>query len=336
MSQRSILLHYEDFPVGAVAEYGDYAVTAREIMDFAALYDPQPFHTDEAAAAKLMLGGLAASGWHTAAMLMRMSCDGFINASASWGGASVEAVRWLGPVRPGDRLHVRRTTKSARESRSRPEIGILDFHFDVLNQRGETVMTQDNAMMIGRRGMARQERAPTPAPRDERPSGLPLPREPVWFEDVLPGMRVEIGAHTFGRDAIVAFARAYDPQPFHLSEAGAAASYFGRLAASGWHTAGIWMRLMIDARARAQHDALARGIALPQPGPSPGFVDLRWLRPVYAGDTLHFDSTVISKRGSASRPGWGLVTSRNTGVNQDGVRVFEFTSSLFWQMRAGA
>ena len=263
MSLPTGLLRYEDFRVGAIAEYGDYAVTAREIMEFAALYDPQPFHTSEAEAARLMLGGLAASGWHTAAMLMRMNCDGFLNASASWGGASVEEVRWLEPVRPGDRLHVRRLTKSARESRSRPEIGIVDFHFDVLNQRGEAGMTQDNAMMVARHGMARQDRAAAPPPRDARPPGEPLPPQPVWYEDVAPGMRVETGSHLFVRDEIVTFAGQYDPQPFHLSEEGAAASYFGRLAASGWHTAGVWMRLMIRARGRAQAEARGRGAALP-------------------------------------------------------------------------
>ena len=327
-------LHYEDFGVGEVTEYGAYAVTAEEIIAFAKLYDPQPFHTSEAAAAREMLGGLAASGWHTAAMLMRINCDGFLNASASWGGASIDEVRWLQPVRPGDVLRARRTTKAARASMSRPEIGIIDFHFDVLNQRNETVMTQDNAMMIGRRGMQRQARLAKPAaPLPPRPAAPPMPPQPVWFEDAAPGLRIETGAHLFTRDEIIAFAAAYDPQPFHLSDAGAAASYFGKLAASGWQTAGLWMRHMIAARARQQADSIKSGAKLPKPGVSPGFKNMRWLKPVYAGDTIHFDSTIVEKRPTASRPGWGLVFSHNTGGNQNGARVFEFTSGVFWQMR---
>ena len=328
-------LHFEDFAVGEIAAYGDYAVTAEAIIAFANLYDPQPFHTSAAAAEKLMLGGLAASGWHSAAMLMRINCDGFVNASASWGGASIEEMRWLLPVRPGDRLSARRLTKSARLSQSRPEIGVVDFHFDLVNQRGEIVMTQDNAMMIGRRGMARQERPAKPAAPDAAAGRPPvgMPPQPVWFEDLEPGMRMDLGAHTFSRDDIIAFAAAYDPQPFHLSDEGAAASYFGRLAASGWQTAGVWMRLLIDTRASQQAEAVALGAVLPQPGPSPGFRDMRWLRPVYAGDSLSFDTTIIDKRVSASRPGWGLVFSRNTGVSAHSGRVFEFIGSVFWQMR---
>ena len=304
-------LHFEDFAVGEIAEYGAYSVTAREIMDFAALYDPQPFHLDAAAAAQLMLGGLSASGWHTASMLMRMNCDGFVNASASWGGASIEAVRWLQPVRPGDVLRTRRQTKALRISVTRPEIGIVDFRFEVLNQRGQTVMTQENAMMIGRRGMERVDRPRKLAAPPPPPSGVSMPPEPVWFEDIVPGMRVDIGAHTFGREEIIAFATLYDPQPFHLSDAGAAASHFGRLAASGWQTAGIWMRHMVRARALVRAGLQRQ----PQLGPSPGFVNMRWLRPVFAGDTVQFDSTIFEKRATATRPGWGLVTSHNTGIN---------------------
>ena len=327
-------LHYEDFTVGESAEYGAYPVTAGAIIAFAMAYDPQPFHTSEAEAARHMLGGLAASGWHTAAMLMRINCDGFVNASASWGGASVDEVRWLQPVRPGDILRARRTTRAARASSSRPEIGIVDFHFDALNQRGETVMTQDNAMMIGRRGMARQHRPAKPAPAPPpRPPAAPMPPQPVWYEDAQPGMRVETGAHLFTHEEIVTFATAYDPQPFHLSDEGAAASYFGRLAASGWQTAGLWMRYMIAARARQQAEAVKSGAKIPAPGVSPGFKNMRWLKPVYAGDSISFDSTIVERRPTASRPGWGLVFSRNTGENQHGERVFEFTSGIFWQMR---
>ncbi len=144
-------LYFEDFAPGEIVEYGDTPVTAEAIVEFAKEFDPQPFHLDPEAARESMVGGLIASGWHTAAMLMRMSCDGFLNRSASQGGPGVEELNWSKPVRPGDRLRVRRTTLSARASRSRPNVGLVEFLFEVLNQNLEIVMTQKNVVFILRR-----------------------------------------------------------------------------------------------------------------------------------------------------------------------------------------
>jgi acyl dehydratase len=145
------LLYFEDFPPGEVAEYGDIEVSAARIKSFAEQFDPQPFHLDDAAGRGTMAGGLIASGWHTAAMLMRMSCDHFLNRAAGQGSPGIAEVNWLRPVRPGDRLSVRRTTLGARASASRPELGIVDFSFEVLNQLGEVTMTQKNVILFKRR-----------------------------------------------------------------------------------------------------------------------------------------------------------------------------------------
>ena len=145
------LLHFEDFPVGEAVEYGATTVTGEAIVDFARQFDPQAFHLDEAAARETMTGGLIASGWHTAAMLMRMSCDYFLNRSTSQGGPGVEEISWVKPVRPGDILGVRRATLGARPSKSRPEIGLVEFAFDVVNQSGEVVMTQRGVILFKRR-----------------------------------------------------------------------------------------------------------------------------------------------------------------------------------------
>ena len=145
------LLYFEDFPPGEVSEYGDRLVTAEDIVEFARDFDPQPFHLDDEAARETQAGGLIASGWHTAALLMRMNCDEFILRSASQGAPGTDEVNWLKPVRPGDRLRVRRKTLSARVSRSRPETGLVEMLFEVLNQNGEIVMTQKGTLFIGRR-----------------------------------------------------------------------------------------------------------------------------------------------------------------------------------------
>ena len=145
------MLYFEDFPVGEVAEFGDKQVSAEEIVAFAKDWDPQPFHLDAEAAKHSQIGELIASGWHTGAMLMRMMCDAYLLDAASEGAPGIDEMRWLKPVRPGDRLHARRTTLAARTSQSRPHIGILNFQFDASNRHGETVLTMKSASFIRRR-----------------------------------------------------------------------------------------------------------------------------------------------------------------------------------------
>lgn len=154
-----------------------------------------------------------------------------------------------------------------------------------------------------------------------------------YFEDVTIGSTITIGQHLFTAEEIKSFARRYDPQPFHLDELAAAQSHFGALCASGWHTAAIWMKLTIAFRRKQQTEREALGLPFAQWGPSPGFRELKWLKPVYAGDTLTFSAEAIDKRASKTRPAWGLLFSRNVGVNQHGETAFSFVSSVFVERR---
>jgi len=154
-----------------------------------------------------------------------------------------------------------------------------------------------------------------------------------FFEDIAIGERADLGSHTFTADDIKTFARRYDPQPFHLDEAAAARSHFGALCASGWHTAATWMRLMVEHQVREDAARRARGEAVATLGPSPGFRELKWIRPVYAGDTVKYSTEIIDKRASGSRPGWGIMSIHNTGVNQKGEPVISFISVAFVQRR---
>jgi acyl dehydratase len=151
------------------------------------------------------------------------------------------------------------------------------------------------------------------------------------YERIVVGEVYQYGSHTFTAEEIKRFAGAFDPQPFHLDEEKAAAGPFGRLAASGWHTAAIMMRLFVTHSAREVERAAARGEPVPRFGPSPGFDDLKWLRPVFAGDTITYSGRIIGKRESQSRPGWGIVSMETTGVNQNGEPVFVFTGHVFAQ-----
>jgi acyl dehydratase len=137
------------------------------------------------------------------------------------------------------------------------------------------------------------------------------------------------GAHTFTAEEIKRFAGAYDPQAFHLDEAEAARSQFGKLAASGWHTTAVMMKLRVAYLAREAEKAAARGEPVLRFGPSPGFDNLKWIRPVHAGDTLTFTDEVTAKRKSQSRPGWGIVTMATKAVNQRGETAFSMTGHVF-------
>jgi acyl dehydratase len=132
---------FEDFVVGTVRVHGQYEVTADEIKDFAARYDPQSFHLDEAAGAASAMGVFCASGWHTAAMAMRMMVDeGKRSGGQSMGSPGVDELRWLMPVEPGDRLSLRQTTIDVRASASKPDRGMVRTKTEVLNQHGTVVM----------------------------------------------------------------------------------------------------------------------------------------------------------------------------------------------------
>ena len=143
--------YFEDFSPGWKAEYGPRRITREEMIEFASQFDPQPMHLDEEAAAKTMLGGLGASGWHTCAFMMRMIADGFLLDAASMGAPGIDEVKWMRPVRPGDSLTVRGSVLSTRLSQSKPDRGFVSFLWEVYNGSGEKVMTLICPQMLLRR-----------------------------------------------------------------------------------------------------------------------------------------------------------------------------------------
>jgi acyl dehydratase len=146
-------LYFEDFPLGEMVEYGAVDVSAAEIIAFAYEFDPQPFHTDEEAA-RAATGGLIASGWHTSALLLRMNCEAFLTRAAIVEEAGVEEVRWQLPVRPGDRLHVRRQTLACRPCEGQRSAGEVEFLYEVVNQKGEAAMVQRSVLLLKQRPQA--------------------------------------------------------------------------------------------------------------------------------------------------------------------------------------
>lgn len=142
------------------------------------------------------------------------------------------------------------------------------------------------------------------------------------------GETITLGSHTFEADEIKAFAAKYDPQRFHMDEEEARDSVFGGLCASGWHTAATWMKYNLKRREDAGEQPWDGPGEAPQFGPSPGFQNLKWLKPVYAGETVTFTRRALAHRALASRPGWRLLTIACEAFDSTGDKVLEFESAV--------
>ncbi|WP_428030747.1 MaoC family dehydratase [Ancylobacter sp.] len=145
------MLFWEDFHEGHVATCGRYVVGREEIVGFARAYDPLPIHLDDAAAEATRLGGLSASGWHLCCIFMRLAADGFLNNSDCLGSPGLDEVRFLKPVHPGTVLSLRRRVLETRSSKSRPEMGLVKFRFELLDAAGEVTADLVGTILFGRR-----------------------------------------------------------------------------------------------------------------------------------------------------------------------------------------
>lgn len=154
-----------------------------------------------------------------------------------------------------------------------------------------------------------------------------------WLDEIVVGAIIDLGAHQFTAAEIIAFARDFDPQPFHLDEAAGRASLFKGLAASGWHTTAVWQGLMTayeaETRATAGIDTAPPVVQLPVEG-------LRWMRPTLAGDALRYRITILDVADRPDTSGWGIVTYRAEGINQRDEPVFQLVGRTFAKARAAA
>ena len=335
----STKVHWEDIAVAQPAVYGAYEVTKDEIIAYARVYDPQLHHIDEEAAKLSLTKGLCASGWHSCAMFMRIFYDGTLKNSTSLGAAGIDEVKWLKPVRPGFVLKVRTTCEEKRLMRSRPGVGIARMKHELLNQHGEVLMSIENSQFMGVRDPANaaafETASPATAAGPPKAAATPaamatneeIPRG-NHFEDQIIGRRTQLGSHTFTSADIKAFAQKFDPQPFHVDEAAAKTSLFGGLCASGWHTAAEFIGHMIRARLKEEEIFRSNGESIAMWGPSPGFKNLKWPKPVFAGDTIRFRVTNSGKVDLKSRPERGMLVFLNEGFNQKDELVFQVTGQI--------
>lgn len=149
--------YFEDIEIGRVLEFGSKKMDRREIIEFAKKYDPQPFHVDEEAAKDSIYGDVIASGWHTGSVTMRMMVDHMVNDRAGLGSPGFNNLKFKLPVRPGDTLQVRSTVMDKKRSRSRPNMGTIFGLVEVLNQKGEVVMSFESLGMIKARTLGEDD-----------------------------------------------------------------------------------------------------------------------------------------------------------------------------------
>ena len=143
--------YFEDYTPGHVFEFGAIKVTEAEIMEFAQRFDPQYFHIDPERARSSRFGGIVASGWHTASLVMRLYVDHYLSHVASLASPGVDELRWPNPLRPGDTLRIRVTILESRPSRSKPDRGVVRAKIEAMNQSDELVLSMIGISIIGRR-----------------------------------------------------------------------------------------------------------------------------------------------------------------------------------------
>ena len=334
----SARIHLEDLEVGQVIPFGRISVTKEDIISFARAYDPQLMHLDEEVAKNSIVGGLCASGFHTCAIFMRMYADGLLlDKWTSLGSPGVDEVKWLKPLFPDQALTARVVCTEKRALGSRPEVGLAKLTFEMLNQAGDVIMIWYSNQLL-------KVRHPGPKTAGQGESRPPLenifdaegpPPDPTrnFYEDRQVGEIYDLGSHTFTKDEIITFARQFDPQLFHIDEEAGRNSFLGGLCASGWHTAAIWIRQFVAYRQRIERQIRESGNVVAQYGPSPGFRNLRWLKPVYPGDTLTFRGRTAAKIDLKSRPDRGLLQTDSQARNQNGEIVFNIRGQILAERR---
>lgn len=335
------LLHHEDLQIDRPYLSSTTTVTAEEIIAFGRAWDPQPMHVDAEAAKATLMRGLCASGYHVCVIMMRLVCDAVLNRVASLGSPGVDEVKWLKPLKPGDVVRCSYRIQEKRVLRSRPDVGASRVLVELIDADGAVVANWVTNQFTRMRTPAQAGAHPAAARQpqaglnlwQDAPAG-PLASKPdLYFEDREVGEIFDLGQHEFSKEGIIAFARTWDPQPFHVDETAAKASLFGALAASGWHTAALYIRSLVRARQAASAAARERGVALATYGPSPGIKSLSWPRPVLAGDRIEFRARLADKIDLKSRPDRGLLILNSQGRNQKGEIVFGITSQILCERR---
>lgn len=307
---------------GERGQIGSLAFSRSDIVAFASEFDAQPFHLDESAAETTLLGGLAASGWHTCAVVMGLLRDVLTARGLSVEPAGVEEVIWLKPVRPGDRLSVsllwhERTCATCGDS-----MGSFPAAIEAANQLGTSVMRWRMDCLVHAAGVLSGDWPPAdagcPVRKAREPRVIRRPGEHgiKFFEHVEPGDEIDLGSYAFAAAAVRDFRARYD---------GASSGASGDPArVSPWHITAAWMHCIVRYYGHHADLLTRRGERVPMLGPAAGVKHIRWHKPVRAGDTISFRAWAERKVEIATHDDWGLLVVGAEGMNERGDAVVSF------------
>lgn len=313
-----------------VFRLGPRRIERADVLAFAAAFDPQPAHLDEGAARATPLRGLAASGWHTCALIADDLEKALADNGDYLGMASIDELRWLRPVRPGDELLAEVKWGASSPCVCEPTFERRPAQVEARNQLGEIVVRWSCHMLFGRPTHERKAIAHTPAalcearrPRPTKATSRPGEHFIKYFEDVLCGDETELGSYVFDSPNVAMFESLLAGDCKWPEEA----------RVSGWHVMAAWMSLIIEYYERQARRLAAAGLPVPTLGPATGLKWLRWLTPVSIGDQVTFRSWVEHKVNAAGTGRWGLLVAGGEGRNGRGELVVSFYPQFLLERR---
>lgn len=322
--------YWEDIEDGETLPLGTATMSREEIVAFASEFDPQPFHLDDEAARGTLLGGQAASGWHTCVVVMGLVDKAMIERALSLQTPGAEEIRWRKPVRPGDALSGRVVLSSKSTCACSSSAGACRAFVEVFNQCAEPVLSWRMDCILPRRSTGAKGRRPCPM-RSERPARVRrrLADHAIkFFDDVAAGDEIALGCYAFTADRVGTFRTRYGDA---LSRRiGLTTAVSGGLAHE-WHVVSAWMQCLVRYY-RLQSERLRReGKPVPLLGPAAGVKHLRWHAPVRAGEVISFSTWAERKLDIASHGDWGLLIAGAEGVNARGEIVVSFYPQMLLQ-----
>ncbi len=302
---------------GGFLKFGPRTIGKADILAFASAFDPQPVHLDEAAARETPLRGLAASGWHTCAVV-----------------AQALEVRWMRPVRPDDELLGEVTLGLPTACTCGSDLDRRPAWLEARNALGKTVLRWSCQVLFGaRRTRMSASQCALRTARASRVGGRPGEHLIKYFEDVHRGDEIALGSYTFGPESVGAFESIVASGG---KQAASAESCCARLHVQGWNVVAGWMSLIVAYYERRAAELAEAGLPVPRLGPATGLKWLRWLAPVSVGERISFRGWVEHKVNAAGAGEWGLLVAGTEGYNDAGELVISFYPQFLLERRAAA
>ncbi len=318
-------LSHGDFKDERTFRLPEREMTRDAIIRFARRYDPQPFHLDERAARASLLKGLSASGWHTCSVFMGALQEGFLQFCRDPRLFAVDDIKWLFPVRPGDRIGGVVRARATNAAGPWPGTGQVELDCAATTAEGRRVMVWKGRLAVP--GFQEPHdissvSATQPHSNDRRAGAL------GHFEDVAVGDEIDLGSIQLSSHAIREFI-----DEFKLATDDGGRTDVGSSEANGWHVTAVFMNKLIRYYLREAAGLRRRQLPVPELGPSPGIRRLQWHAPVRAGDTLSFRAWAERKAVIAPRSNWGLLVGGCAGLNQNNLPVVTFEAQLLLERR---